>query len=361
MNQDFWKNRRVAVTGHTGFKGPWLCALLRAMGAEIHGYSRPPPTTPSLYGLAGESGLVESDTVGDIRDTAAFTSFLERTRPEILLHMAAESVVLDSYRDPVEFFSTNAVGTASILEGLRRSALRCAVVNVTTDKVYANRAWVWGYRETDALGGNDPYSSSKACAELVAQSFRSSFFPPDRLAEHGVAIGTARAGNVIGGGDWTPHQLIPATVAAFAQGQPVVLRNPGATRPWQHVLDCLSGYLTLAEQLVTRPQVASGDWNFGPSDRLPPTVSEVVEILGQHWSLREPWVRSAAEHLHEERALSLDSSKAEAMLGWRARLDVRQALDWVASWYLAFGRGEPAAALVSRQVQQYLQLPVPAR
>lgn len=356
MNTSFWQNRRVAITGHTGFKGAWLCQLLQRMGAKVSGYSLPPPTEPSLFALAGHAQQVDT-TTGDIRDTAALEAFLRRTQPEILLHMAAQTVVLDSYTDPIESFSTNVVGTASVFEALRRSGLRCAVVNVTTDKVYANRGWVWGYREPDALGGTDPYSSSKACAELVAQSFRSSFFPLDHLAEHGVVIGSARAGNVIGGGDWTPHQLVPEAVASFNRGEPVILRNPGATRPWQHVLDCLSGYLTLAEQLVTTPNVASGEWNFGPQDRHPPTVSQVVEILSRRWNLAEPWRSSDAQHLHEARALSLDSSKAEALLGWRSRLSVTDALNWVADWYLPFQQGESALALMQQQVDAYLALP----
>ncbi len=355
MNLEFWKGRRTAITGHTGFKGAWLCELLKQLQADFSGFSLPPPTKPSLFELADIGGFVDT-TYGDIRDTETLTQYLRRVQPEIVLHMAAQSVVLDSYRDPIESFSSNVVGTASVLEAIRRSGVRCAVVNVTTDKVYANRGWVWGYREPDALGGNDPYSSSKACAELVAQSFRSSFFPLDRRSEHGVVIGSARAGNVVGGGDWTPHQLIPETVASFGEGQPVTLRNPGATRPWQHVLDCLSGYLTLAEHLVTRPEVASGEWNFGPPDRHPPTVAQVVETLNGRWKLEQPWKPSGAHHLHEERALSLDSSKAEATLGWRSRLSVTQALEWVADWYQPFQQGVAPAKLTSEQVARYLAL-----
>lgn len=355
MNPDFWQDKRVAITGHTGFKGPWLSLLLRRLGATVSGFSQPPPTSPSLFDLAQLDREVPT-TVGDIRDTAALTDFLSQHQPQVLFHMAAQSVVLDSYRDPIESYSSNVVGTASTLEALRRSGLRCAVVNVTTDKVYANHGWVWGYREPDQLGGKDPYSSSKACAELVAQSFRASFFPLDQHANHGVAIGSARAGNVIGGGDWTPHQLVPDVIASFARGEPVTLRNPLSTRPWQHVLDCLSGYVTLGEKLVTAPEVASGEWNFGPRDRHPPNVSQLVEILGRRWNMAEPWRASDAVHMHEERSLNLDSSKAEALLGWRARMSVADALDWVADWYLPFLQGKAPAELMQQQVERYLRL-----
>lgn len=355
MKAEFWKNKSVLITGNTGFKGAWLCELLLQLGAKPTGFSLPPPTDPSLFSLANIQQRVPT-VAGDIRDTEALTACLRDVQPEIILHMAAQSVVLDSYREPIESFSTNVVGTASVLEAVRRAGIRCSIVNVTTDKVYANKGWVWGYRETDMLGGNDPYSSSKACAELVAQSFRNSFFPISNHHEHGVAIGSARAGNVIGGGDWTPHQLIPETVASFARHEPVTLRNPSATRPWQHVLDCLSGYLTLAEHLEQNPLHASGEWNFGPRDRHPPTVSRVVELLSKPWKMQTAWQSSTGQHLHEERALSLDSSKAELALNWQCQLSVEEAISWVADWYVPFQQGDAPATLIQAQVSKYLKL-----
>jgi CDP-glucose 4,6-dehydratase len=355
VNSEFWRDKRVAVTGHTGFKGPWLCGLLRQLGAQVRGYSLPAPTKPSLFELARVADQVPT-VFGDIRDTAAVAAFLEREQPQVLFHMAAQSVVLDSYTNPIESYSTNVVGTASVFEALRRTQLRCAVVNVTTDKVYANRGWVWGYRETDELGGNDPYAGSKACAELVAASFRSSYFPVQKYTEHGVAIGCARAGNVIGGGDWTPHQLVPEAIASFARAEPVTLRYPGATRPWQHVLDCLSGYVTLGEKLVTSPASASGAWNFGPRERHPPTVAELAQILGRRWGLAETWRPSGQQHAHEERVLSIDSSKAEAELGWRPRLSIATGLEWLADWHLAFQKGSSPADLTQQQIERYVAL-----
>jgi CDP-glucose 4,6-dehydratase len=354
LNPDFWRDRRVFITGHTGFKGSWVCMLLHRLGANVAGYALDPPTQPSLFALARVYELVDS-TIGDIRDLDALTRRLTAFKPDVVLHMAAQSVVLASYEDPVENYSTNVVGTASVLEAVRRTGQPCSVVNVTTDKCYENRGWVWGYRETDTLGGRDPYSNSKACAELVGQSFRDSFFPLDKWDEHRVAIASARAGNVIGGGDWTARQLIPELIAAFATDKPVVLRHPGAIRPWQHVLDCLGGYLTLAEGLARDPQTFSGGWNFGPSDVESRTVAEVVEALARHWGVAEPWIRDTVTHAHEERQLRLDVTKAAELLDWRGDLSIDVALEWVARWYLDLRNGRDARELSLAQVDAYLQ------
>jgi CDP-glucose 4,6-dehydratase len=353
MNPTFWQDKRVLITGHTGFKGSWLCLLLNALGARVAGYALEPPTDPSLSALARIDQVVDS-TIGDIRDLAALTARVKLFQPEILLHMAAQSVVLRSYDDPIETYATNVVGTVSTLEAVRRAGRSCTVVNVTTDKCYENRNWVWGYRETDVLGGRDPYSNSKACAELVGQSFRDSFFPLSRFADHGVAIASARAGNVIGGGDWTPRQLIPDAMEAFLQGKPVVLRHPRAIRPWQHVLDCLAGYLTLSEKLASDPQTFSGGWNFGPAESDTRSVSYVVEKLGSFWNLQPSWTQDPVEHGHEERQLRLDVSKAAAVLAWRGRLGIDDALSWVASWYRAFHGGADARDLCQKQIGEYL-------
>ena len=352
MTSRFWHDRRVLVTGHTGFKGSWLCLWLNALGARVTGYALEPPTQPSLYQLASVDELMAS-TIGDIRDLGGLERTVASAKPEIVLHLAAQSVVLSSYEDPVATYSSNVMGTVHVLEAIRRTRQRCVVVNVTTDKCYANRGWVWGYRENDRLGGHDPYSNSKACAELVAQSYRESFFPLDQHAAHGVAIASARAGNVIGGGDWTPRQLIPEAVAALMRGDPVSLRHPEATRPWQHVLDCLHGYLVLAESLAGDAQRYSGEWNFGPDDADARPVAYLVERLAKHWAVAVPWVQDAVPHASEELELRLDSGKASRLLGWRGRLGIDASLEWVARWYDGYRTGEAPRALCLEQIGQF--------
>lgn len=352
MNADFWRRKRVFVTGHTGFKGSWLTLLLQQLGARVAGYALAPPTEPSLYALARVHEGIES-TEGDIRDLSALQRAMNAFEPEVVLHLAAQSIVLLSYDDPVDTYSTNVIGTVHVLEAVRRLQRPCTVVNVTTDKCYDNKGWVWGYRETDALGGHDPYSNSKACAELVGQCYRDSFFPPAKLTEHGVGLANARAGNVIGGGDWTPRQLVPETMAAFAQGKPVVLRHPQAVRPWQHVLDCLDGYLQLAQALAADPARFAGEWNFGPTDAELPPVAALVEALGAEWQMAKPWVHDSGVHAPEAMLLRLDVSKASHQLGWRPRLAVAEAIRWVASWYRAFHGGADPRALCLEQIERF--------
>ena len=354
MNPSFWRDKRVFITGHTGFKGSWLCLLLHAFGARVTGYALSPPTEPSLFASARVDQLIASIT-GDIRDLDLLAASLRAAQADVVLHMAAQSVVLHSYEDPVDTYTTNVVGTVNTLEAVRRAGHPCAVVNVTTDKCYENKGWVWGYRETDTLGGRDPYSNSKACAELVAQSYRESFFPLARWDEHRVAVASARAGNVIGGGDWTPRQLVPETIAAFVQQRSVVLRHPNAVRPWQHVLDCLGGYLALAEALAKDPHAFSGEWNFGPADAEACPVSRVVESLGAFWRIERPWVRDEAVHAPEEQQLRLDVSKAAQLLGWHRRLAIDDALQWVAAWYRGYHQGADARALCHEQIARYLE------
>lgn len=327
---------------------------LHALGAKVHGYSLPPPTDPSLYEQAAVGEIVASVT-GDIREQSKIADEIARIRPDVIMHFAARSVVLDAYADPVEAYSTNVVGTASVLNGVRRLQGKCAVINVTTDKVYENRGWIWGYREDDMLGGRDPYSSSKAGAELVANAFRQSYFSGVHQDGCQIGVASARAGNVIGGGDWTPHQLIPDTIAALAKGQPVVLRNPGATRPWQHVLDCLSGYLTLAEALYRDPNEFAGGWNFGPTDADMQPVSRVVELLAAPWGVRSAWVRDSAEYPHEAMELRLNSQKAERALGWQGRLPLAMALGWTSDWYRQFFAGESARSVCLSQIDDYMK------
>lgn len=355
MNPEFWRGRRVFVTGHTGFKGSWLGLWLNRLGAHVHGYSLPPPTHPSLFDEA-RIGEVIASTTGDVREARRLADTVEKFSPEVVLHLAAQSVVLDAYEDPVDTYSTNVVGTASVLDSIRRLTGKVAVVNVTTDKVYENRGWVWGYREDDALGGRDPYSSSKACAELVAGAFRESYFSDSSGAGRRVGIASARAGNVIGGGDWTPHQLVPDTIAAFAEGRPVVLRNPDATRPWQHVLDCLDGYLTLAEALFEDPAAHAEGWNFGPSDAGAQSVSRVVEFLAAPWGMYPAWVKDSATYPHEATELKLDSQKAARRLAWRAKLPLEAALTWTSDWFRRYQAGEGARELCEAQIDRYMGL-----
>jgi CDP-glucose 4,6-dehydratase len=352
MNPDFWRGKRVFLTGHTGFKGSWLGLWLHRMGARVHGYSLPPPTNPSLYAVAGVDAAVAS-TIGDIRDAPRLAAEMTRCVPDVVLHLAAQSVVLSSYEDPIETYSTNVVGTASVLSAARSLKGRCAIVNVTTDKVYENQRWAWGYRENDALGGRDPYSSSKACAELVARAFRESFFSG---AQRTTGLASARAGNVIGGGDWTPHQLIPETIAALSSGKPVVLRNPTAIRPWQHVLDCLSGYLTLAEALYEHPDRYAAEWNFGPSDADMQPVAHVVEVLARPWGIDPPWVQDGRVHPHEEMELRLNSQKAIRELRWMCKLPLDDALTWTTDWFRRHVNGQDARALCEEQIDRYMNI-----
>jgi CDP-glucose 4,6-dehydratase len=285
---------------------------------------------------------------------------LTRFAPDIVLHLAAQTIVFRAYEDPIDTFTTNVIGTATLLDCVRHLPGRCTVINITTDKVYENRHWVWGYREDDRLGGRDPYSSSKACAELVAHAFRESFFAPEADPAHRIGLANARAGNVIGGGDWTPWQLIPDAVQALNEGRPVVLRHPEATRPWQHVLDCLSGYLTLAEALHGDPRRYAQNWNFGPPDSHVQTVSRVVEDFARHWGVERSWTRDAGTHPHEEMALSLNSQKARHELHWACRLPLDEALAWIAEWYRCHANGESARSLCEEQIDRYMELRIPA-
>ncbi len=351
MTPEFWRGKKVFLTGHTGFKGSWLSLWLARLGAEVRGFALPPPTQPSLFALAKIDAVVTS-SIGDIRDQTKIADELIAFAPDIVLHLAAQSVVLRSYEDPLETYATNVMGTANVLNAVRSLTKRCAVVNVTTDKVYENLAWVWGYRETDRLGGRDPYSNSKACAELVARSFRESFFSNQNGQ---IGLASARAGNVIGGGDWTPRQLIPETIAALSQGRAVVLRHPEAIRPWQHVLDCLSGYLSLAEALYNDTRRFADDWNFGPADADMQPVSYVVESLAKHWHVARSWERDPGTHPHEEMELRLNSQKAARELRWSPVLTLDSALEWTANWFKSSANGSNVRELCEEQIESYLE------
>lgn len=351
----FWQGKRVLVTGHTGFKGSWLCLWLQEHGAELTGYALQPPTEPSHFALAHVARGMRS-VIGDVRDYERLSAVIAEHRPELVLHLAAQSVVRASYDNPRENYDVNVMGTVNVLEAVRRAGGVRAVVNVTTDKVYENREWHWGYREADPLGGHDPYSNSKACSELVTSSYRDSFFPVSSYAQHGVAIATARAGNVIGGGDWTADQLIPDAVRAFSNGQPVRLRNPGATRPWQFVLEPLKGYLMLAERLYTDGVRFSGAYNFGPVDADARPVSWLIETLARHWGPGAAWTQDQGDHPHEAGFLKLDSSKAHAELGWAPHLGLEGALEWLVRWYKQYLHGESVIEATLQQLRAYERL-----
>jgi CDP-glucose 4,6-dehydratase len=323
-----WRGRRVLVTGHTGFKGGWLSLWLASLGARVAGYALDPPTEPSFFEMA-RVGEVLEDRRGDIRDAAATRSAIAGFDPEVLFHLAAQSIVKEGYRSPVETYATNVVGTASVLDAARHARSLRAIVVVTTDKVYENREWERGYVESDALGGHDPYSNSKACAELVSDSFRRSFFARSPL----VGLATARAGNVIGGGDWAADRLIPDLVRAVMAGHEARIRNPRATRPWQHVLEPLHGYLLLAQAMLESPREFAEAWNFGPDEGGDRPVSDVVAQLEGLWHGRLRWLVDEGEHPHEAGKLMLDSAKARARLGWHARLPFEDALRLTARWY----------------------------
>lgn len=352
LNRSFWLNRRVFLTGHTGFKGSWLSLWLQALGAKVTGYALEPPTRPSLFEQAGVATAVRS-ILADVRDFPLLKSAIAECRPEVIIHMAAQSVVRRGYQDPIGTYSSNVMGTVNLLEAVRQLRFRCVVVNVTSDKCYLNKEWVWGYRENEPMGGRDPYSNSKGCAELVTTAYRESFFPPDSVGQHGVALASARAGNAIGGGDWTSDQLIPDLIRSFVGGKPCSVRNPCACRPWQFVLEPLRGYLTLAERLSEdAPRFASG-WNFGPADADAKPVSWITEGLVRLWGDGATWVRDTKAHPHEAHSLKLDASKARTCLGWTPALSLERALEWIVEWYRGYQAGADLARLTREQIERY--------
>ena len=352
MNAAFWKGKRVLLTGHTGFKGGWLSLWLQSKGAEVTGYALAPPTERNLFEVAGV-GAGMTSVIGDIRDLDKLRAVFQRHRPEVVIHMAAQPLVRYSYVEPHETYSTNVMGTVNLLEAIRGAGSVRSVVNVTSDKCYENREWAWGYRENEAMGGFDPYSSSKGCAELVTAAYRSSFFNPARHSEHGVALGSGRAGNVIGGGDWAADRLIPDILRAIEADQPVHIRNPGAIRPWQHVLEPLAGYLTLAQHLWDGGAAFAEGWNLGPRDEDARPVQWIVEQLVARWGRGARWQLDGATHPHEANFLKLDISKARARLGWQPRWRLGDALGHIVSWHQAWLDGQDVRALCLQQIAHY--------
>jgi CDP-glucose 4,6-dehydratase len=352
LDRSFWRGRKVFLTGHTGFKGSWLSLWLNAMGAEVTGYALDPPTQPNLFEQAGVGDTMRSIR-GDIRDFQRLKAEIGECRPDLVLHLAAQSVVRRGYDEPIETYSTNVMGTVHLFEALRQLQRPCVVVNVTSDKCYANREWVWGYREDEPMGGRDPYSNSKGCAELVTTAFRESFFPLAEFERHGVAIASARAGNAIGGGDWTSNQLIPDIMRAVLADKACLIRSPSAIRPWQFVLEPLHGYLLLAERLATDPANFACGWNFGPAETDAKPVSWLADELVRLWAHGASWSRDAAAHPREAHFLKLDASKARSCLDWQPHLPLPQALEWIVEWYRACQAGADLRHLTRAQIERY--------
>jgi CDP-glucose 4,6-dehydratase len=343
---EFWQGRKVLLTGHTGFKGSWAALWLREMGAEVHGFSLAPESEPSLWAeLGGE--VVASEVLADLADREAVRRAVETVRPEIVLHMAAQALVRRSYLEPVETVATNALGTVHLLDALRGSPGLRAVLVITTDKVYANNDCGRDFVEDDPLGGHDPYSASKAAAEILTRSFAASFFEGQ-----GIPVATARAGNVVGGGDWSADRLIPDVCRAARGGTPLRLRFPDATRPWQHVLEPIAGYLTYAQALAGDPGVPRA-LNFGPMPGTAMTVSQVADAVSAALGLDRAWTLDTGDHPPEMRLLSLDPSRAAESIGWTPRLDARETIEWTASWYAAHAEGGPARDLCLQQIKEY--------
>lgn len=347
MNYEFWRGKRVFLTGHTGFKGSWLALWLQSLGAEVHGYALEPPTEPNLFTVAHVGNGMASSVIADIRDGAMLAASLQTARPEIILHLAAQALVRYSYAQPVETYAVNIMGTVNLLEAVRTTPSVRAVVNVTSDKCYENREWVWGYREQEPMGGYDPYSSSKGCAELVTTAYRHSFFN-----QAGIALASARAGNVIGGGDWAVDRLIPDFLRAADAGKTLKIRSPHAIRPWQHVLEPLRGYLMLAERLYLEGEKVAEPWNFGPADEDARPVHWIVERLAKQRSDAK-WECDSVPQPHEASYLKLDSSKARTQLGWRPCWRLESALTKTLEWHEGWRRGKDMRALTLTQIADY--------
>lgn len=347
IDQHFWQGKRVYLTGHTGFKGSWLALWLHSLGATVKGYALTPPTQPSLFEQARITEKIESE-MGDIRDLTQLTASMVAFNPDILIHMAAQPLVRLSYQEPIETYETNVIGTAKVLEAARSCANLKAIISVTTDKCYENREWVWGYREDEPMGGHDPYSSSKGCAELVTSAYRRSF-----MQAQGIGLASVRAGNVIGGGDWASDRLIPDILRAFERQQAVVIRNPSATRPWQHVLEPLSGYLVLAQKLYQEPQAYAEGWNFGPHDDDAKPVKWILNHMVSCWE-GSSWVLDRNSHPHEAGYLKLDISKAKARLGWQPTWRLDRTLAKIIEWHQAWLAKKNMQTACLNEINEYM-------
>lgn len=354
ITPDDWSGRRVFLTGHTGFKGGWLALWLQKRGAEVLGFSLEPRAQPSIFEIA-EVGKGMRTILGDIRDLQTLSTAMTEFKPEVVFHLAAQSLVRPSYADPVGTFATNVMGTVHVLEAIRSAGSVKAVVIVTSDKCYENNEWAWGYRESDAMGGHDPYSSSKGCTELVTAAYRRSFFSPAGTDVHGLpVVASARAGNVIGGGDWATDRLVPDFIRAMSKGEIIRIRNPAAQRPWQHVLEPLSGYILLAGRLLESDgQKYATGWNFGPRDDDAIPVAALVQKLTSLWGAKAAYAFDTDAQPHEASFLKLDCSRAHALLGWRPRLNVESALAWTVEWHKAMSEGANMREVVAMQIARF--------
>ena len=351
VNPDFWKGKRVFITGHTGFKGSWLSLWLQQMGAEVKGFSLEPPTTPSLFEVAKVADHMQSE-IGDIRDLTKLSQSIDSFNPDILLHLAAQPLVRYSYREPVETYSTNVMGTVNVLEASRQANNLKTIVVITTDKCYENREWEWGYRENEPMGGYDPYSNSKGCAELVVSAYRRSFFNSNDTA----AVASARAGNVVGGGDWAEDRLIPDILRAFEKQQPVIIRNPLSTRPWQHVLEPLSGYLVLAQHLWQEGQIFAEGWNFGPKDDDCRPVQWILDNMVHFWGKGAYYEIDKSQQPHEANFLKLDCSKAATRLKWHPQWRLEYTLEKITTWHRAWLDRKNMKNHCLEEIKDYMQV-----
>jgi len=352
VKSNFWKDRKVFITGHTGFKGAWLSLWLHHLGAEVVGYALEPPTTPNFFDLCNLSEIIKS-IKGDVRNFDFLKKSLAANKPDIVFHMAAQSLVRQSYYDPIETYSTNVMGTVNLLEAIRQIEIIRAVVIVTSDKCYENREWVWGYRENEAMGGYDPYSSSKGCSELITAAYRESYFKTNKTA-----VASVRAGNIIGGGDWGKDRLIPDCIRSLTDNREILIRNPQAIRPWQHVFEPLSGYLLLAEKLYHNGNHYAQAWNFGPNDQNNAVaVHEIVQLVIRYWGggSWKDMSNSESNPLHEARYLKLDCSKARAELGWKPIINIEESIKWTCEWYKAYYDKTPMRDFSLGQLNRYLK------
>lgn len=353
VNPEFWKDKKVFLTGHTGFKGGWISLWLSSMGAKVTGYALAPNTEPNFYDAVKIESILKKSYISDIRDLESLQNAISESKPDILIHMAAQPLVRYSYLNPVETYAINVMGVVNVLESVRTVRGIRSVVIVTTDKCYENNEWVWGYRENEPMGGCDPYSNSKGCAELVTSAYRQSYFSPELYSKHCVALASARAGNVIGGGDWSIDRLIPDAIRAFEKKEILTLRNPLATRPWQHVLEPLSGYLVLAQALYNEGTKFNGAWNFGPIEREEYTVKYVINLLIRKWRDAADWIQYSGESPHEANYLKLDCSKARNYLGWKSKWELDKTLQSIVDWHNAYKDSKDMRAFSLKQIMQY--------
>lgn len=354
INKEFWRGKKVFITGHTGFKGSWLSLWLSSLEAIVTGYALTPPTQPSLFELCNIDQLITS-VIGDVRDSEKLRQVMQEVQPEIVIHMAAQPLVRESYKNPVDTYGINLMGTINLLESVRHCPSVKAVVNVTTDKCYENKEWIWSYRENEPMGGYDPYSNSKACSELVTSSYRNSFFHPNDYDKHGVAVASARAGNVIGGGDWAADRLIPDCINALLENKKIMIRNPNAIRPWQHVLEPLSGYLILAEKLYKEGVSFAEGWNFGPDDNDAKPVEWIVQKMCEHWGEGAAYEIDSGTHPHEAHYLKLDCSKAKMRLNWLPKWKLEYTLENIIDWVQAYNEKADMCTICLQQIDDYMK------